>query len=228
MNKNPKSFLSKALAVALTVLMLATACMFVVSADESPVAKIGDTEYATLAEAMAEANKAAGDYTITLLKDCDEQFEFAQKAGVNITVDGDDHTFTGMINLGAGSGTLTFTDVTITPSKLYKYNNKDATKASIGLLKTTAPDLIFDGCTLQGVNKSGAIVYGYESNTYNSITVKQCTADNLQYIISFRQTGSNSVLIENVTATNMIYLARTLKCPSVTVKNVTCDAEIGA
>ena len=66
MNKNPKSFLSKALAVALTVLMLVTACMFVVSADESPVAKVGNTEYATIDDAIA--NWANGT-TLTLLAD---------------------------------------------------------------------------------------------------------------------------------------------------------------
>ena len=95
------------------------------------------------------------------------------------------------------------------------------------LFSRTAPNVTFDGCTLQGANKSGTIVYGYASSTSNAVIVKNCTADNLQYIVSSRQTGSSSVLIENVIATNMIYLARTLKCPSVTVKDVTCDAVIG-
>ena len=218
MNKNPKSFLSKALAVALTVLMLVAASVLVVGAAETVnVAKIGDTEYATLAAAMTEANKAAGDYTITLLKDSAEVFTFAQKKGVNITIDGDGNTFSGKITLNAGGGNLTFTDAKIAP----------ANSQTIYLNASTAPNVTFDGCTLQGANKSGTIVYGYASSTSNSVTVKNCTADNLQYIISFRQTGSNSVLIEKVTATNMIYLARTLKCPSVTVKNVTCDAVIG-
>ena len=182
------------------------------------VAKIGDTGYETLQKAMTEANKAAGDYTITLLQNSAEVFTFAQKSGVNITIDGDDNTFSGKITLNAGSGNLTFTDAKIVP----------ANSQSIYLNATTAPNITFDGCTLQGANKSGTIIYAYASATNNALTVKNCTADNLQYIVSCRQTGSSSVLVENVTASNMIYLVRTLKCPSVTIKNVTVeDAVIG-
>ena len=180
------------------------------------VAKIGNTEYATLQAAMTNC-AAAGDYTITLLKNSNEVFTFAQKSGVDITVDGDGYTFSGKITLNAGGGNLTFTDATIAP----------ANSQTIYLNASTAPNLLFDGCTFKGTNKSGTIVYGYASNTSNSVTVKNCTADNLQYIVSCRQTGPNKVWIENVTATNMIYLVRTLKCPNVTVKNVTCDAVIG-
>ena len=182
------------------------------------VAKIGDTEYAKLEAAMTEANKAAGNYTITLLDNSAEVFAFAQKSGVNITIDGEGNTFSGKITLSAGKGSLTFTDAKIAP----------ANSQTIYLSASTAPNVTFDGCTLQGANKSGTIIYGYASATSNALTVKNCTADNLQYIISHRQTGANSVLVENVTATNMIYLVRVLKCPSVTVKNVTVkDAAIG-
>ena len=182
------------------------------------VAKVGNAEYATLQTAMTECNKAAGNYTITLLDNSAEVFTFAQKSGVNITIDGDGNTFSGKITLSAGGGNLTFTDAKIAP----------ANSQTIYLNASTAPNITFDGCTLQGANKSGTIVYGYASATSNSITVKSCTADNLQYIVSHRQTGANSVWVENVTATNMIYLARTLKCPNVTVKNVTVtDAVIG-
>ena len=182
------------------------------------VAKIGDTGYTTLNAAMTEANKAAGNYTITLLQNSAEVFTFAQKSGVNITVDGDGNTFSGKITLSAGGGNLAFTDAKIAP----------ANSQTIYLNASTAPNVTFDGCTLQGANKSGTIIYGYASATSNKLTVKNCTADNLQYIVSHRQTGANSVLVENVTATNMIYLVRTLKCPSVTVKNVTVsDAVIG-
>ena len=182
------------------------------------VAKIGNTEYATLKAAMTEANKGTGNYTITLLQNSAEVFTFAQKSGVNITVDGDGNTFSGKITLSAGGGNLTFTDAKIAP----------ANSQTIYLSASTAPNVTFDGCTLQGANKSGTIIYGYASATSNALKVKNCTADNLQYIVSHRQTGAKSVLVENVTATNMIYLVRTLKCPSVTVKNVTVsDAVIG-
>lgn len=176
------------------------------------VAKIGDTEYATFQAALKAC--VAGDNTITLLDDCGEAFTFAQTKGVNITVDGDGKTFSGKITLDAGGGNLTFTDAVIAP----------ANSQSIYVSKSTAPNLVFDGCKLQGQNSSGTIVYCYSSSTSNSVTVKDCIADNLTYIVSCRQTGAKSVKVENVTATNMLYLVRTLKCPSVTIKNVTCDA----
>ena len=78
------------LLLALTLTSLLTVGIF---AEDVKVAKIGDTGYATLQAAMDEANKAAGDYTITLLKDSAEVFTFAQKSGVNITIDGDGNTF---------------------------------------------------------------------------------------------------------------------------------------
>lgn len=205
------------LSVALVLVMALTVMSFgAFAAEGTNVAKIGDTEYATLADAMAEANKAAGDYTITMLKDSAEVFAFGQKSGVNITIDGDGNTFSGKITLNAGAGSLTFNDAIIAP----------ANKQTIYLAKSTAPDVTFDGCTLKGNNMSGTIVYCYASSTSNDVKIIDCTADNLQYIISNRQTGCKSILVENVTATNMIYLIRSLKCQSVTVKNVTCDAVI--
>ena len=75
--------------IALTLCLVVTLGITVFAAEDTNVAKIGDTEYATLQAAMTEANKAAGDYTITLLKDSAEVFTFAQKSGVNITIDGD-------------------------------------------------------------------------------------------------------------------------------------------
>ena len=215
MENKTKRFLRLLLVIAMAAAILPMT--FALATETGYVAKIGDTEYATLQAAMTEANKAAGNYTITLLKDSAEVFTFAQKSGVNITIDGDGHTFSGKITLNAGGGNLTFTDAKIAP----------ANSQTIYLNASTAPNVTFDGCVLQGVNKSGAIVYAYASATSNALAVTNCTADNLQYIVSCRQTGSNSVLVENVTATNMIYLVRTLKCPSVTVKNVTCDAVIG-
>ena len=123
------------------------------------VAKVGETEYATLAAALAECNKAAGNYTITLLQNSAEVFTFAQKSGVNITVDGDGNTFSGKITLNAGGGNLTFTDAVISP----------ANSQTIYLNASTAPNVTFDDCTLQGSNKSGAIVYCYASATSNSL-----------------------------------------------------------
>ena len=201
--------------ILVAMMMVSLFAVNVFAEDTEKVAKIGDTEYATLQAAMTAC--VTGDNTITLLKDSSEVFTFEQKSGVNITIDGDGHTFSGKITLNAGGGNLTFTDAKIAPANSH----------TIYLNASDAPNVSFDHCVLEGKNMSGTIVYGYASSTENSVTVTNCTASNLQYIVSFRQRGSKSVLVENVTATNMIYLVRTLKCPSVTIKDVTCSAVIG-
>ena len=199
-----------------------------VSSTFAQVARIGDTEYATLKEAMTEANKAAGDYTIRLLQNSAEVFTFAQKSDVNITIDGgaaegvEGKTFSGKIILNAANGKLTFTNAVIAPANsqtIYLGNENNGSE-------NTYTNVAFDKCTLKGSNRSGTIVYGYASNGNSKVTVTNCTADNLAYIVSNRQTGTSSVFVENVEATNMLYFLRTYKCPSVTVKNVTCDAVI--
>ena len=201
--------------IRVAMMMVSLFAVNVFAEDTEKVAKIGDTEYATLQAAMTAC--VTGDNTITLLKDSAEVFTFAQKSGVNITIDGDGNTFSGKITLNAGGGNLTFTDAKIAPANSH----------TIYLNASDTPNVSFDHCVLEGKNMSGTIVYGYASSTENSVTVTNCTASNLQYIVSFRQRGSKSVLVENVTATNMVYLVRTLKCPSVTIKDVTCSAVIG-
>ena len=177
------------------------------------VAKIGDEYYATLAEAMAEANKAAGDYTITLLGDNAEVFAFAQNSGVNITIDGSGYTFTGKITLNAGAGNLTITNATLTPS------NADA--KTIVLNAATAPNITIVGCTMKNTGTSGAIVWGQASITTTKVVIKNSTASNLQYLVGTNQTGAETIVVENVTATNMAYLIRPMKATKVTVKDVT-------
>ena len=59
-----KKLIALTLALLLAVLLLPTAAL----AEENNVAKIGDTKYASLKDALGDAND--GD-TITLLKDCE-------------------------------------------------------------------------------------------------------------------------------------------------------------
>ena len=178
---------------------------------KNDVAKIGETGYASLAAAFAAAN-VEGNHTITLLADNAEVFEFAQVAGANITVDGDDKTFTGKITLNAGAGNLTFTDMTLTPS------NADA--KSIVLNAATAPNVTIDGCTMKNTGTKGAIVWGQASATSNKVVIKNSTASHLQYLVGTNQSGCEDVTVENVTATDMAYLIRPMKATKVTVKDV--------
>ena len=184
----------------------------------TPAAKIGEDKYATLAEAMAAANKVAGNYTITLFQDNAEVFTFAQKNGVNITIDGNGKTFTGKITLSAGAGELTIKNATLTPT--VKVSDK-LTTASIVLSANSAPKVTIDNCILKNTNATGAIVWGNASYTKNEVVITNSTASNLQYLVGANQVGCENITIENVTATDMAYLIRPMKATKVTVKNVT-------
>ena len=154
MNKNPKSFLSKALAVALTVLMLVAASVLVVGAAETVnVAKIGDTEYATLQAAIDAAQ--AGD-TVTLLKDItlgtyvQGKSDAAVTINKSITLDGNGKTLTSKagraINVNV-AGDVEIENLTI---KQYCGRNSDDQKRCINVINQTA-NLKVTGCTLEMV-----------------------------------------------------------------------------
>ena len=181
------------------------------------VARIGDKDYTTLAEAMTKANEAAGEYTIELLADNAEEFTFAQNAGVKITIDGKGKTFSGKITLDAGAGELTITNATIDPDIEITKNKPVA----IVLNASTAPNVTIENCTLKNVGTQGAIVWGQASYTSNKVVIRDCTASNLQYIVGTNQSGCNDITVERVTATDMAYLVRSMKALKVTIKNVT-------
>ena len=79
---------------------------------------------------------------------------------------------------------------------------------------------------MQGANQEGAVVWGNASGNTSTITIKNSTVDGFAYLVGTNQRASKVILVENVIATNMLYLLRPLKTPDVTVKNVTCAAVI--
>lgn len=62
------------------------------------VAKIGSTEYATIQAAVDDAStNMTGDVTIELLANTEEHVLVIQKAGLNLTIDGQNKTLAGQI-----------------------------------------------------------------------------------------------------------------------------------
>ena len=176
-------------------------------------AELNGVAYKTLAEALAAARD--GD-TITLLADNAEVFAFAQNGG-NITIDGNDFAFTGVITL-SGEGHLTFTDMKVVAPA-------GQNGATIILnSKNNAPDITFYDCilTLEGVMNYTSIVYA-TADANNNVVFEECEASNLSYLVSTNQTGFASVTVENTVATKMASLLKCNKCTNVTIKNVTCE-----
>jgi hypothetical protein len=95
----------------MAMMMVSLFAVGVFAEDTGNVAKIGDTEYATLQDAINAC--VAGDNTITLLNDCGGSVTVTQASGKNITVVGNGNTFSGKITIDGksrttGKETLTF------------------------------------------------------------------------------------------------------------------------
>ena len=85
--------MKKVVSIALALLMVAVMLPVMAMADETKVAKIGDTEYATLEEAFT-AVTTTNATTITLLNDADVKNKIIISDGKNITLDLGGHNVT--------------------------------------------------------------------------------------------------------------------------------------
>ena len=170
MRNNFKRFLSVAL-----VLMMAFAVMTVsaFATEGTNVAKIGDTEYATLAAAIKVAT--AGD-TITLLDDVTEDVTISK----NLTINGAGKTYTGKMNLTNRA------DITIKNVNFEGKGNGYAVESK-GAYYVTIED-----CTAKNY-------YGFVQVASGAVltTVKNVTVSNVTYGIKVDY--SDEVTLENVT-----------------------------
>ena len=168
------------------------------------VAQIGETQYKTLAEAIAAAQSGE---TITLLAEVTEDVTINK----NLTIDGAKFTYTGKMTLNKVNATIM--DVNFVKGAIYKHKS-----TGVGG-KFTIKNCTFDGQGLNdyAINLGGTSTitiescnakdYGYgflqvpSSNT--SISVKDVTVDNVNY--GFKVDYSGAVTMENVTVTNAHY-----------------------
>ena len=133
----------------------------------SYVAKIGDTEYPTLAEAITAAGN--GD-TIKLLKDVTDGDGVIVPSGKNFTLDFDNHTYTVTQNLAGSTGTknqcfqllkdstLTFKNGTI------KANNGNVAMIIQNYSNLTLENMLLDGAS---ITRNDVIIYTMSNNCGN-------------------------------------------------------------
>ena len=133
----------------------------------SYVAKIGDTEYPTLAEAITAAGN--GD-TIKLLKDVTDGDGVIVLSGKNFTLDFDNHTYTVTQNLAGSTGTknqcfqllkdstLTFKNGTI------KANNGNVAMIIQNYSNLTLENMLLDGAS---ITRNDVIIYTMSNNCGN-------------------------------------------------------------
>ena len=188
---------------------------------DTDVAAIGNQGYATLQAAISAVKN---DETIKLLADSNESVSISVK-DKNITIDGNNKTYTGMISLSEGNGkTLTIKNATLMPTNV---------AFTVNVAKSSNWSVVVDTCTCVSTTdkwsttKSYAIVYGTQTDNL-SITIQNCPEiTGFYYLAAFSQ-GGKSLTIDNCNdITDCVYLVSAGKCNVVTIKDVIYSGEAG-
>ena len=173
MRNNFKRFLGVAF-----VLIMALSVMTVgaFAAEETNVAKVGETEYATLAGAIKGAK--VGE-TITLTADVTENVTLSK----NLTIDGNGNKYTGKMTANAGI------NVTVKNVNFVNGGMDKKTTSTTGIYT-------FKDCTFDGEGK-----YAYPLRFYgaNTITVEDCTVKDYMYSFLYLPSATLNASVKNVT-----------------------------
>ena len=165
------------------------------------VAKIGNTEYVTLQEAVDDAYaNMTGDVTITLTSDITANTVVRQKQGMNLTIDGGNNTITGQILIYGGGfyGTdvLNIKNIKFTGSTTDFVSGKDA------FVEIPAPNSLPAPYAVSGLSDA------------HNITVSDCsfisTSSSLN-VVGFRSnsgTQCENLNLCGITGTNLHSLAQ--------------------
>jgi len=166
-------------------------------------AKIGETEYTSLANAINAAN--AGD-TIVFLSDINENVTINN----NLTIDGADFKYTGTM---AANAKL---NVTVQNVNFVNGGFAKSTKSNTGYYT-------IKGCTFDG---EGTYAYAFSFKGANTITIENCDVSNYLYSFLYVSSGTTNVSVKNVTVENCpnyaVYFGsgvNTASFENLTVKN---------
>lgn len=196
-----------------------------------PVAKIGETTYTALQDAIDAATAAAGTYEITLLPGTiDEDVVIHQTEGVNITIKGNekDTIFTGYIEVYGhariqGAETLTFDGVLFQTSEASHtfIEQTCQTSTTESAAKCYPHNITVQNCSFtatgDAVNTAVGMKYRYGYN----ITVKDTTSEAMHSLM--QNYAGVGLTVEDVTITGKNGIALGTS-QNVTVKNATIDA----
>ena len=166
----------------LTVFMMLCSLAF---GEKGNVAKIGETEYATLSAAIAAAT--AGQ-TITFIADIEEDVTISK----NLTIDGAQFKYTGTMKAN--------NDLTVTVTSVNFYNG--------GFTKTRGASGVYTvkKCSFDGANKA----YGYAITWPGAYTinVEECTVKDYSYGFLYVSSSLANHSVKNVTVENCNYGVR--------------------
>ena len=191
------------------------------------VAKIGTTEYPTLQAAVDDAYSATyaipTDVTIEFIADFEEHVLVMQKANLNLTIDGKNHTLAGQIVVdGVGrrnnAETLTITNINfVLASDQLTGTYKNATAFVCMPNPKTSGEPWYYG------NTGTSDHYNYAHN----VTVSNCTMDatgaetTIIGVQSLSKTGPKNITLNNVSIKNARALAQLYTTNYITISNCT-------
>ncbi|MBQ9694782.1 MAG: hypothetical protein IJV69_08510, partial [Kiritimatiellae bacterium] len=184
--------------------------------EPDPAAKIGETGYATLQEALDAA--VDGD-TVVLQADITEDVLFVQKTAVDVIVDGNGKTLTGTFAIHGGKAydaANPATETLLIQNVIFQSKPYDATtKTPDAIIYTRdrssasaysySHNVTIDGCTFKGVDantrNSVAAIRHKDGGDWNWV-VKNCTAnDNLLHsLLQVNNVGGDKgIVVDNCT-----------------------------
>ena len=174
-----------------------------------PVAKIDEALYATLQAAIDAAYEMTGSVTVTLIADITEVAIIHQKAGLDLTVDGDGKTITGQIYID-GDGRYEGTDTLTIKNTKFAYD------------AATYDDAFIDVPSTKTAGKP------YSTGKYNyahNIKVTNCEfAGEGGTTVAFRVAsgaGANKVELDSLTVTGGHSMAQLFGVKDLTISNST-------
>ena len=178
----------------LTVFMMLCSLAF---GEEVNVAKIGETEYATLSAAISAATEGQ---TITFIADITEDVTISKN---NLTIDGAGKTYTGTM-------TANNFNVTVTYVKFYNggFYKPDSGTSSVYTVKN---------CSFDGANKA----YGYAISLSGAKTliVEDCTVKDYSYGFLYVSSSLLNHSVKNVTVDNCNYGVRMVSTNTTNLEN---------
>lgn len=194
-----------------------------VYASSNSVASLNGTEYDTITDALA--NVSAGDNTVTLLADTNENITVTQVEGVNIVIDGAGYEYSGTITIhgGAryeGAETLTIKNVNFVTSVKSHYSIDSNSTASA---ERYAHNVTIDNCTFTATGEAVKTAAAIRLRQAFNVNVTKTTATGMHSLL--QGYGISTVAIDNVTikdGKNGIALGTSL---NATVSNSTIDVD---
>ncbi|MBQ8853722.1 MAG: hypothetical protein IJZ67_05385 [Alistipes sp.] len=173
------------------------------------------TNVATIAELQDAIDAAApGHNVIRFEQDINAastratlaEVTIAQKAGVNLTIDGCGYKFEGKITVNGdgrskGAETLTFTNIKFYTEHTTNFTFIDA-PSKIGTKYNYSHNVTIDGCSFEFVGDGTVTEIGSASftGTYN-LRMRNCTATNMHSLLQV-QSCDNTAVVDNVQAIN--------------------------